>query len=797
MGFRMLSNKYGRKERWTCNQDNFPEETSFPRLYALIEGQYYKLSPFVMLLGRNQDEYVFSSLEDSLSGSVRLCPLFECEESNYLFPELIAPYSEDDRLISTINNTIMNTFDKNFSRYHDIGIKKIVLDFLKNNKASVSATIWGHGGVGKTACIQCVCQELFDIFPQVFAYIIFITAKDRIYNTPTGKIVKNDSNYVRHYYEIIQEINKTVFHSSEDLSDQHSLAAAEDRIVCCKQKILIVIDDYETFSDKEKNKINVFIKKLVINYHKVIITTRNTRFIIGETISSNELDEMTTQTFLLNIIKEEYQDHLAELNRLLSQKPELMKQIHIATSGRPIFIYQFAHLFVQEGFKNSLLLKLKDSQEAQDFLYGRLYDYLSPQAQRLFATISQAANSDMVFRVDMLAYLCSKCVPDQDEFDIALTELFNQKIIEHYGDSQARIYAPELLHIMEERFAQQEDAFRSTVKNLLNNIGGKNINGSIQQALLNEADLSRINGNMEDTVGRYRRVLKTSDAPKYIRRKALLNVASYLTITCLNPEAAANIIAEFLEDFRDDTQVCSQYVDYLWQQEESKEKADLFIRKFFSGHNKHKKTHPKYFEFFAKGVGYCSNYDMTYRTYENESLRLNQYNKTINEFGKILFTHVTSPNFSFKKGSTTHLTKVGLLQTLKLCRETLRKDSGKWKLAKDICDFADIHFSDKVYHNQFARIQRDIYDLNERKDPWDILCQKYKENDIIDGTISWIQPYGLFVKFDAPTQGFIHISQIKKTKYIDIYRAYSIGCPIKAQITKIDSEKKHLQMREV
>lgn len=793
LGLRLTLDKYGRKEKWTCSHDIFPEENHFPRVYALMEGQYYKLSPFVMLLNRGRDVYVFNSLNDTLSGSVRLSPLFHAKEEVYQFAELaqLCNY-EDNRKISMNNNTIMNDFEENFSRYHDIGIKKKVFEFLKHNQSSVAATIWGHGGVGKTACIQSVCSELFNDVEQVFDYIVFITAKDRIYNPAKGKIVQNDGNYVRHYCEVIQEINKVLFNDANELNKQEDLEEAERNILECKQKLLIVLDDYETFADIEKTKISAFVKRMTINYHKVIFTTRNNRFIIGETIPTNELDKKDMQDFLFAIIEEEYPQHFNELKKLVTTNANIIEQIYKATSGRAIFIYQFVYLFMQEGFHERFLNQLKDSKEAQDFLYGRLYDYLSEKAKYVFAVISQVANADMLFRLDMLEYLCSKCIPDQDEFETALKELFDQKIIERYGDSQGRIYASELFKIMEEKFAVQEDAFKSTVKNLLNSIGGKNINGSIQSALLNEADLSRISGNKEDTVSRYRRVLKTTDAPLYIRKKALLNVASYLAITCLNAEEASNIIAEFMEDFKDDSQVCSQYIDYLWQQEENKEKADIFLRKFFSGSNGHKKTSPKYFNLFAKSVGYCSNYDMINREYSSESMRISQYNKTINEFGKILFEHVSAPKFVFGRDANRHLVKVGLLQTVKLCRDAFQNEPGKLKLAEDICAFAEIHFCDPVYHRQFLNIQNEIYKMRNR------VFEQYEVGNIVEGTVEYIQPYGLFIYFNAPRKGFVHISNVKEPrKGLNLLKAYSRGQKIKVQIISMGAEEKRISLKEI
>lgn len=57
-GLRLPFNMHGRKERWTCPREVF-QESEFPSTYALIDGKYYKLSPFIMLLNRAQNEYIY------------------------------------------------------------------------------------------------------------------------------------------------------------------------------------------------------------------------------------------------------------------------------------------------------------------------------------------------------------------------------------------------------------------------------------------------------------------------------------------------------------------------------------------------------------------------------------------------------------------------------------------------------------------------------------------------------------------------------------------------------------------
>ena len=55
----------------------------------------------------------------------------------------------------------------------------------------------------------------------------------------------------------------------------------------------------------------------------------------------------------------------------------------------------------------------------------------------------------------------------------------------------------------------------------------------------------------------------------------------------------------------------------------------------------------------------------------------------------------------------------------------------------------------------------------------------YKVNEIVLGTVSGIQPYGAFIKFDNNEQGLIHISEISSYFVKDIEKFVKLGQKIK------------------
>lgn len=806
-GIRIDCNSFGQPSRWACPVELFPEEDSFPRTYVFVGSQYYKLSPFVTVI-RNRveiSEYIFSSLNDSLLGQIKLCPLFgDVDDKQFVYPEFARFSEEDEYREVSVNGTVMNRFDCNYSSYQDVGFTRVVIDFLRNNRANVSATLWGHGGVGKTACIQNVCQQLFCEREPTFSYIVFITAKDRVYNPASGKIVSNNSKYVRKYSEIIETIIQTVFPDLSFNFDSEELAIAEEYIQKYSGKLLIVIDDYETFLDSEKQKIVDFIKSLDINHHKVVITTRNIRLAIGTEIPTSELDENATSQFLEGIVEEKCPELLSNLKKELTRKG-IKAKIYQATNGRPIFICQFAYLFMQRGLSEDIFDPLFSSDDAKDFLYGRVYDYLTENAKLVFSIIPSITNEDLLFRFDMLNYVLQKELSDEDKIEEAIEELAGQLIIERYSDNQGRIYAHELLLAMQNHFVKLSESKKDANRRLIESLGGKEVSGTIEEAMLREADQSRITGNTMEIIGKYRRVLNLKKCDESIRKQALINASSYLNTSELNPKAASELITEYWSNFKDDEQVAYLYVVYLWQQEDCKGQTVNFFKDFFSRAKGHKKTSPKYLQLFALGTSYCTYYDTVVRKYDSAEKKHVQISQTINEFGKELFEAV-KPKFCSLRSGVRHVVQMGLIQTARACTLFGVEDPSKVQLGLEICDFALKNFNQ--YSIKQARIIRDKLQkmqsvdavLGDRgKTIWwqEFASSRFKEGDIIEGRISKIRPIGMFIAF-GKKETFVGLS---KRSGQDIYEGGDVSTAqimlnkrVIAKIIRIDRDRRLIDL---
>lgn len=71
---------------------------------------------------------------------------------------------------------------------------------------------------------------------------------------------------------------------------------------------------------------------------------------------------------------------------------------------------------------------------------------------------------------------------------------------------------------------------------------------------------------------------------------------------------------------------------------------------------------------------------------------------------------------------------------------------------------------------------------------------EYRIGMIVEGEITGVQPYGVFVGLDDETQGLIHISEIRHGYIKNIHEVMKIGDRIKVQIIDIDEYSKKMSL---
>lgn len=504
---------------WSCPK--MISSFALGSLYASIGlNTYFRLSPFIEITSYGKELYFFNSIDEKLLGKVKYNRLLdtgvyfkEWEE----FCEL--DVTNDGIKVKSHNGTIRNIYENNYRKYIDIGIKGKLKTFLLKNNASVCATVWGHGGVGKTATIQSLCEDLTNDDRKVFDYIIFLSAKDRRYDYYTGKI-EEITDRIATLSDLIKGVNKVLFNVESD--DQKQIVDINGK------KILLVVDDFETFPKEEKDKIEEFISELNTNHHKVIITTRAANINIGQEFQTNELTEQETVKFLLEVIKNEELGNYEVIRRPLENHEKSHKLFEI-TSGRPLFIFQFAFVLGQRGLEDALNFKIKEGDTAISFLFGRIYDYLSPKAKDLFVVLSLLVTQDDLSNVIEKAQYILNLEHETDTFNSAVNELVKLKILKIDDERKFfEIYSKEIFQIMSDYYEKRPFIHQRKIWEQRRNQVNKDRSLDVEHSLLLAANSNRLAKNEIEVIDNYKQIINRASSPLEVKLPAILNLAAYL-----------------------------------------------------------------------------------------------------------------------------------------------------------------------------------------------------------------------------------------------------------------------------
>lgn len=824
-GIRFPLKGNGMPVRWSCPEQVFNcPEPYISRTFASLEsGEYIKLSPFIHLENDGEDRFIFVSLEEKLTGKVKYAQLLRANQIFKEWQELVSIFIVQNkyRRISS-NGTIMNMFENNHKEYISIHKQneELLRHFLLKDKSSVFCTIWGHGGVGKTALIQHVATNLFNQQHKSFEYIIFASAKDRKYNPITGKI-ERIRDHVRLFEEVIFTISSTLYDMTMEY--EQFLEQIDDyigRIVNHQSKSLIIIDDFETFNHKEQKKLTDFIHRLNLNYHKVVITTRVKHSVIGLEITTSEFDEAKSKDFLLKIIEAEYETQLKQLSEVTNDERK-MHAIFKATAGRPIFLYQFVHLYVQHGFREKDFDHLARSESANIFLYERIYDdYLSQRARNLFVYISQIINKDdLSFNATILEYMAA-ILEDGNGIVIEneMEELSNMLIIVSDSMNIYRVYSEEIVKIMNEYYLRRDPAFRANVAKVIQNIGDTKFDGDIYESLVRKADKSRKSESEESILEQYRKLLTDPRCPMDIKQKAIKNVTGHFE-TVNKPEQSIEMFNEFYNIFKDDQEVIRLYARLLWNNAD-RPKACAVLSEYY---NNRKKSEPESLVLYFIWVEYQGKLILGRRREEIVSAdgnmelitKIRQEYKVylanfINEFGLPLHDIIKNrSNVSLTDNSLQehHLTNsvLGLVKSGTELIDLQDENMNRTEVTLNLIRYGLNHLqprSHKTLRNCLQTIETakgcPFHELMKqlRETDFQRLERLYKPGDLVDFEITGVQKYGVFGRVDK-CAGLLHVSNIPVLYQGELMKNFIVKQVIQVEIDTIDPAKKRFSAKFV
>lgn len=671
---------------WVCSKRI--GEFELDNVYAVRSGgisDYLRLSPFIIIT-RDLEFYLFRDVKERMLGLTNYNQVLKTGSIRREWPEFADDISDDGVKRKSVNGTILNVYENNYSQYIDVGTKKLIKDFLLKNKASVCATVWGHGGVGKTATVQSVCEDLSRAVDRSIEYIVFASAKDRAFSYHSGAISTIDDP-IDSYRNLLRCINETIGCIDVD---------KEDGIVEFEGRLLFVIDDYETFPQAEQEKIERFIRSLNINHHKVLLTTR-ANVIIGHEFPTHELRIEETVKFLIEVMRSEFPEYSNQVADELGDKT-LRQRVFYVTSGRPLFIFQFAHIWAQSGsLKEAVHHNIKDREEAIEFLYGRIYNYLSYEGRILFRAISLlVTEADMSNLIDKLRYIVNM-ENDDDRFNRGMGDLIKLRIIEVFENDFFRVYSGEILKIMQNEFKKAPSGWRGNInKRLLQVTRDKKID--TEQALLENANAARYSRTEKEVGDLYRQILNRTLSPKIIRSQAILNFTDYLFNDRSKKDAAIQVFQDYEPTFSDDPSVIKMFATYCWAVGKRQEAIERLMNLFARSDKKWKKSNVEF-----ELLGLCLTYRSMVALERKDQLKVKrnigeinerrfaQHNKEIrqefsriyNRLGLSLFRRVEVLGLDRLSSAARQNVVTGLYHFSGVCVRLNRHE-----IACEICDFA-------------------------------------------------------------------------------------------------------------
>ncbi len=697
------------RSNWRCSKEVYEFEKD--NLYATYEANiYFRLSPFIHIETGDDAIYIYRNIQQPLLGKIRYNRIDKSDKDFSKCWEEFEFSANNGVLKKQPNGSVINVFDVKFKKYIEVGsIKEKLYTFLtgKKRNSSVCITLWGHGGNGKTATAQKICEELslqpmdFKTRKPPFEFIIFLSAKDRELNKYTGKISSiSNENRVTTFEELIEKLNLLLY------SEQSKDTA---KIIQEKSKLLLVIDDYETFEDTDKEKITNFISELNLNYHKVIITTRNSFLKIGDDIPTNELDETNTIKFLIEILVNEHNYSPLNIRDVENEirKGETKKEIHKITLGKPIEIIRFANCFVQRGKLSEEFLReiarLNSRSERNEFFYGLNYKQLQGDklAQDIFTVIGLLTPQDtLTSLVNHIKLILNKKDEDEALFNASLDKLAKLRLLEVDDDGSYKVDSKDILEIMKQEYDKRDSNFKSGTKAIYERIK-TNITSDTDKALLSHVKTLRHQSNPETTIQQYREILKQGKDFSYsVKLEALLDLADFLFNHRGEKAVAIKTFDEYFDKFYE-FEVLKRYSSYAWTT--NKEKSIKILEDFYSEYavkklvlSKNEKLHLLSLIVMRESFYWNDRYDR--EEYNNRQKAKDELQRVFKNYGHLLIAQLKPINIvkDLTSEEINDMT-LALESFVDVCYRIYNKP-----FAIEVCEYALNNFPER-YHFRFKK----------------------------------------------------------------------------------------------
>ena len=78
-------------------------------------------------------------------------------------------------------------------------------------------------------------------------------------------------------------------------------------------------------------------------------------------------------------------------------------------------------------------------------------------------------------------------------------------------------------------------------------------------------------------------------------------------------------------------------------------------------------------------------------------------------------------------------------------------------------------------------------------DPWlTDIPDRYKTGDVVNGTVTKITNFGVFVGLEDGLEGLLHISELSEEKIENAEEVVKVGDPLEVKILRVDTEERKI-----
>lgn len=148
------------------------------------------------------------------------------------------------------------------------------------------------------------------------------------------------------------------------------------------------------------------------------------------------------------------------------------------------------------------------------------------------------------------------------------------------------------------------------------------------------------------------------------------------------------------------------------------------------------------------------------------------------------------------KGIVTSISSYGAFVDLDGVQGLLHISEMTWERNKKPSDILEVGQEIKVKIKNADKENRRLMLIYDKKgpDPWELVGEKYKINDVVKVKVIKLMPFGVFVQVDKGIEGLVHISQISEKKIAKPEDILKIGQKVNAKIIDISKENRKLEL---